>query len=392
MMSMIQRYLTIELIRVFVFVMVINTTLMTFIGVFQQANDLGLDTAFTMRLIPFILPTMLPFTIPAALLLSVTIVYGRFASDNEIVAVKAAGISPGVLLWPALFVGTSTTFATYLMMDHVIPWSAREIQKIVVNGMEEIVLRKLKVDNAFHQGSTNIFVTSVQNKVLIRPVIQYARGAQQFMLTAESALLKIDAEQAVLNLTLQNATIEGLGESEDKNRIVLQGYNHFKIQLPPLTRKRLGYHLTGDEVDAQLVNLEHSIEIERKTAVLKSFMGLTQARFEDVIASQQMSQTNKIQTQIWKLLTEKHGRYALAASCVVFVLVGSTLATIQAASHYLLSFLTCFLPTVCLYYPIVLGSISMCQSGNLDPRYAVWTGNGLSVFVLIFLVRKFYQR
>lgn len=391
-MTTLQRYLLVELTKVFLFVMVINTAMMTFIGVFQQANELELEASFTMRLIPYIVPTMLPFTIPAALLLSVTIVYGRISDDNEIVAAKAAGITPGALLWPAVLVGLSTSFGTYLMMDQTIPWSARQIRKIVVNGMEDIIFQKLKVANSFRQGRTSIYVSSIDGDVLIHPVIQHSAGSNPFVLTAESALLKINVDDNLVNLTLHNASIDGLGKPSENYKVVLQGTNEFKLELPSMNRKRSGYHMSGSEVDDQLAEKRHELDFEEKRLAIMSMMGLTQARFENVVDVNKDSQVHRIQKHIWKLSTEKHGRYAMACSCLVFVLIGSTLASIMATGHYLMSFLTCFLPTVCIYYPVVLGTISQCRGGVLDPRYAVWAGNGLSLIVLIFLLRKYYQR
>ena len=43
-----------------------------------------------------------PYTIPVSLLFSVTVVYGRLAGDNEIIAVKTAGLSVMTVLWPTL--------------------------------------------------------------------------------------------------------------------------------------------------------------------------------------------------------------------------------------------------------------------------------------------------
>ena len=45
------------------------------------------------QLVPYVIPSTLPYTIPVSLLFAVTVVYGRLAGDNEIIAVKTAGLS-----------------------------------------------------------------------------------------------------------------------------------------------------------------------------------------------------------------------------------------------------------------------------------------------------------
>ena len=388
MLTTIQRCITSELLRVFLMVMLVNTGMMTFIGVFQQANEWGLDLGFMLQLIPFILPTMLPFTIPAALLLTTSIVYSRLSSDNEIVAIKAAGISPGTAILPALLIGVTTSLLTFSMMDQTIPWSARVIQKTITLGMEEIVIGQLKSSHQFQLGTTSIFVSDVQEKTLIHPVFQLRVSRGATYLTADKALLSLDAENNLLDLTLENAYLEQSDGPDEKNRVYLQGTQHFSIQLPSLKKKQLGHHLTGKELDNQLAQLALDAEMEKQRLVLLSLMGLTQANFERIVTVNKSSQSTKIQKNAFKLLTEKHGRYAMAASCLLFALTGSLLATLLAAKHYLMSFLTCFLPIVLVYYPIVFGTIGACRSGILDPRYAVWTGNSLMFIVTCYLTRK----
>src|ERR1700740_2616671 len=52
-----------------------------------------------------LLPTVLIFTIPMAVLCGTIIGLGRMSSDSELIAMRAAGISTWRTLWPALAVG-----------------------------------------------------------------------------------------------------------------------------------------------------------------------------------------------------------------------------------------------------------------------------------------------
>jgi lipopolysaccharide export system permease protein len=58
-----------------------------------------------------LLPTVLIFTIPMAVLCGTIIGLGRMSSDSELVAMRAAGISTWRTLWPALVVGLIATAA-----------------------------------------------------------------------------------------------------------------------------------------------------------------------------------------------------------------------------------------------------------------------------------------
>ena len=52
-----------------------------------------------------LLPGVLVFTIPAAVIAGIIIGYARMGSDSEIVAMRAAGVGTWSMLWPVLIVG-----------------------------------------------------------------------------------------------------------------------------------------------------------------------------------------------------------------------------------------------------------------------------------------------
>ncbi|MEI7816060.1 MAG: LptF/LptG family permease [Desulfuromonadales bacterium] len=53
----------------------------------------GVPLADVSRMILYLIPSFLVFTIPMAFLLAVLLAFGRLSADNEIVVIKASGIS-----------------------------------------------------------------------------------------------------------------------------------------------------------------------------------------------------------------------------------------------------------------------------------------------------------
>ena len=60
---------------------------------------------------------------------------------------------------------------------------------------------------------------------------------------------------------------------------------------------------------------------------------------------------------------ERHMRPALALGCLCFALVGCPVGIWFSKSDYLSAFITCFLPIVIVYYPLMLCGINMARSG-----------------------------
>src|SRR5690242_8107767 len=100
-MRILTRYVLLELLKVFLVSVAGMTLLFLLVGVFQQAILHGLGAKQIVMLLPYVLPQALQFAVPATTLFAACSVFGRLASSNEVVAVKASGISPFALLLPA---------------------------------------------------------------------------------------------------------------------------------------------------------------------------------------------------------------------------------------------------------------------------------------------------
>src|SRR5438094_10656397 len=79
-----------------------------------------------------LLPTVLIFTIPMAVLCGTIIGLGRMSSDSELIAMRAAGISTWRTLWPALAIGMLATLASGYLNLVEAPRAQRDIKSVAV--------------------------------------------------------------------------------------------------------------------------------------------------------------------------------------------------------------------------------------------------------------------
>src|SRR5206468_2504543 len=82
-----------------------------------------------------------------------------------------------------------------------------------------------------------------------------------------------------------------------------------------------------------------------------------------------------IRIQLWNIVTEEQMRPALSLGCFFFVLIGCPVAIWFSKSDYLSAFITCFLPIVVIYYPLVLGGTSMAKEGRISPVVTIWAAD-----------------
>ena len=65
-------------------------------------------------------------------------------------------------------------------------------------------------------------------------------------------------------------------------------------------------------------------------------------------------------------------RPALSLGCFGFIIVGAPIGIWLSKSDYLSAFITCFLPIVLVYYPLMLCGTGMAKEGKIDPLLLVW--------------------
>ena len=211
-MATLPRYVLTEVIKVFV-VSVTALTLLVVLGfVGREATAQGLPLVPTLRLIPYFLPETLRVTVPMTLLLSCTTVFSRISGANEIVAVKAMGISPMALLWPVFIFAFVMSLVTVWLNDVADSWGHANVQRVVIEGVEDIIYSMLQQQRRYSApGSFSINVKNIDGRRLqgVTLIVESHGDKAQMTVTAEEAELRSDRTEEVLKVFLHNGVISG---------------------------------------------------------------------------------------------------------------------------------------------------------------------------------------
>ena len=115
-------YISRELAKVTLLALVAFTLVLTVIGIIEPLRkQQGLGAEQVLALFGYLLPAMLSLTLPVGAMFAATVVYGRFAQDNEHLACRASGISTMNLLRPALVLGLIVTACSLILSNFVAP-------------------------------------------------------------------------------------------------------------------------------------------------------------------------------------------------------------------------------------------------------------------------------
>ena len=85
------------------------------------------------KLFSLILPTFLEMTVPMAFLLAILLGLGRMSNDQELLAMKASGVSPSQILWPAVAIALVIAGATLTLTLFVRPAANFALKKELYN-------------------------------------------------------------------------------------------------------------------------------------------------------------------------------------------------------------------------------------------------------------------
>jgi lipopolysaccharide export system permease protein len=393
-MRLLERYVLIELLRIFTVLLTVITCLLMFVGIFGQMRENGLSAAQALTILPYVIPNLLPFTIPATMLLTVCVVYGRMSGDREIIAAKAAGINVFSILWPSFFLGATLSVVSLLLLDQVIPWSFAHIERLVALATEDIFLDLLRTQNQINikERGVSITVMAVRDKTLILPTIRFApNGKNAVTIQAREARLEFDLPHQQVILELKHGHLDVAGQSpmyfvEERRPFPLPSKSD---RLRPQRMRVRDLLATMEQTKVE------QLEISQRQA-LESAFALTTGDFSRFEPNDKAFTKHHLdgwlaRDSLARLHTETHNRFATACSCFFFVLLGSPFAILMARKQFLTSFLFCFLPILLVYYPISMMTVNLSKTSQLDPTWAVWCANGALGLAALFFFRKVLQ-
>jgi lipopolysaccharide export system permease protein len=388
-MRILTRYILSDLLKVFVLVLVGLTAIIFVVLMGKEAVDKGVPLGALVRMTPYLLPQALQFAVPASMLLAATNVFGRMSSYNEIVAVKSLGISPVMLLWPAMAFAALVSFAAVVLNDMAVSWGRQGMERVFLESIEEVAYRQLEIHRTFGIGGWSFTVQGVQGHRLIEPMIvrQPSEDETGLTITAEWAELDAYPERGVLEILIYNFQ----GERGDAFTS-FPASQEFSFPLESFggsrTRSPSNYALA--EIKPAIAQQRTVLEqIEQAKTAQASFAMLT-GDFQSMSVAAWQPHEQRLQSttnMLHRLRTEPYRRWANGFSCLCFLLVGAPVAILLRFSEFIASFFVCFLPILVVYYPLLAVSVDEAKDGALPPQ-AVWLGNIVLALAGLWLTRR----
>lgn len=307
-----------------------------------------------------LLPNVLVFTLPAAVLAGVMIGFARMGSDSEIVAMRAAGVGTWALLRPVLMIGLLVTVATTYIHMKGAPQAARDLKKAALQG----ALRKL--DSPVEPRT---FHTEIPGYVIYVRDGDKAQGswgrvfiyAQQTdgsnrVVTARSGRIDSSGDKSELVLSDAVATkIPGAGDVDQKSYVV-ERLDQLRISINTGRAeilKRIDENDLGpDELDWRELRQQASFgQPEERRAGQRTL----------------------------------HRRLALSISPLLFALFGGALGMKVRRGGRGIGVLLALLIVIGYYLVSLLGE-SLARAGTVSPLLGAWAATALMIILSFMLL------
>ncbi len=322
-----------------------------------------MPAGFVYSLALSLLPAVLVFTIPMAVLCGTIIGLGRMSSDSEIVAMRAAGVSTWRTLWPVLAIGLIATVATSYLNLNEAPRAQRQLRSVVLRSA------LYKLDSPVEPRT---FTSEFAGKVI------YVRDGDK--VHGQWGRVFIYSKEADQSTNLITARAGRIDSSADQSELVLQDAMKTKVPAPNardqsyvverLDLFRYGFDTGRASLLARL----------RKPESNPDEMGLTDLR-------QRAERTTGPEQREARLIFNK--RLALSISPFVFSFFGAALGLRMRRGSRGFGVLLSLL-ILLVYYLATLGGDQLARAGTVAPAIGAWfsTGLALAMGVLIMLSRQ----
>jgi lipopolysaccharide export system permease protein len=362
--NIINKYIFRELLSPFV----ISLFFLTFVFLMTRIPEItnmvmnyNADILSIVFMIVYTLPRFLEFTIPMSVMISVLLIFMRMSGDNEIVALKGAGVSLYKLLPPVLVFCLSGVLLCMWITVFGVSWGKLSIKK------KSIELARSSIDAALQERQFNselkgimIYVSHVDMKTKSLKDIfiedRRTKGMVSISLAPEGRLIRFD-EEDVYTIRLLDGVI---------NQVSMVDKSVNNIQF--------------GEYD---INIDLNIMNKGNKKISKD---LDEISITDLIRF--IRSGNKNKQHLSEAIMELHEKFSIPFACLSLGILAFPLG-VQAASLRQSSGFGLGVSFFLLYYFLLAFGWSAGETGAFPPVLGMWLPNFIMGAIgIFFLVRN----
>jgi len=203
---------------------------------FPELVGKGLPSSVIAEVFVLSIPFIVAMTLPMAVLVAVLHTMSRLASDHEITAMTASGISVGRIARPVLVGAAVITLLAFLWNDQLLPRTNHRLRTLLVDiqrkkpsfGLKEQAINEVVPDQFFLRAAR---IDRATNRLRDVTIYDLGEADRRRIITADSGRMAYTPGQTDLYLTLVDGDIQEIRRGDDAqfNRTFFH-INHIRVR------------------------------------------------------------------------------------------------------------------------------------------------------------------
>ncbi len=344
-------------LSVLIFIMLMGNL----VNLFNMVVNKGVDLPSVLKLILLLIPNLLSYAIPLAILSATLLTIGRLSADNEITAIRSSGINLYKLCFPIIVLGLVASLGSIPLNDRIKPNALFTSRKIV----KQI---GLKSPTALLEAGT--FIRTFQDYII------FIYGIQQDKLS-NIRIYQPQQGKPTRTIIADRGEFLPIPEKDIVKLKLIDGSSDEPNPKDPNTFYKLNfktYYLTLD-ISGGAQNLEKKLKDMSIKELNAKIEELKDTGIEDYTP----------------IVTEINKKLAFSFASFAFVLIGLPLAIWTRRREKFVGVglsITVFVA----YYILFLASEVLSMRGLLPPGLAMWLADAVLIFVGLILIFQTMKR
>lgn len=398
----------------FFFIFFINQLLLMLKSVSVQS----LSVRIMLRLVVLSIPQFLIYTFPFAALAGSSMVIGNLSSNNEIMALRASGISISHVFIPIVAFSFLIGGAAFLTADVLNPWCATQYKSMyarIIQSMPSVVLKPYSVTNL---GNRTISVGNVSGNRLYDVVIMdYSDATETRRITADSGEINVlDRVNYVYEIKLYNPDILFTNTSNIGNYSFAKSDEFsYTIDISSLLpsfgepspsqvnvkalnevididRYNLDEFNRTSREELRVQNLKQAVELRNINNAANFYEASTSLSSLEEIARRRDDLTKRSfsEYRLRYYQSELHKRFALSLACVILVFVAFPISFVKIKHGRLIGFGLSIFVAVTYWAAMFFTQLRSVQT-SLPLVPLMWAPNAFFMLISLILLYRLYR-
>ena len=375
----------------------------------------NVDVLSVVKLVALAIPQILLYTIPFSTLSASSMVIGDKSANNEILALRAAGISLRRLFEVIAVLALLLSLLTFFVADVMLPYSHLRFKTLYSELLQDLPTLEIESYAVNTIGDTVLVTTNVDNGVIeILVMCDTSKGEEQHIITAKEGrvtlidldtfLYRLDVKDPVI-LNAKTGVLDNYALAEAESMTFYLDFSSQVSQLTDVKPSQLSSRDLLTLIEARKQELEKSREIKEVALLtLRGKLGNLMGQLADdetllgeIVSLESeiliLEKKPEINFYLQYYRAELHKKFALAASCFILVFITFPLSFMRLKHGRLFGFGLSLL-VAAAYWFLLFFAQKQVLNFSFNPAYLIWFPNflmALVAFILLFRRRRLWK-